>query len=846
MDKSLPLLALLIVLSATSLNAQEFKLCPEGYFRQEGVDVIAFNDSYPEGHQSGVCIIMNGARVASNGDFRFEATPGQWQPAPKRLTREVAGNLDRTTLAYPDSSRHLTGKNPMVYPDAVIQYTVTAKAVGDHIEIVLDLDKPIPDAFIGKAGFNLELFPGSLFGKPWIMDEQSGIFPTQPNGPLQVSEPNYKHTGDFYQEGRPKIDLDRLIAEGEGYNPIVADDIIGEPYAVGRKFTSRPDDPYSKLTIETLGPDLKLYDGRMNHNNGWFVLRSEIPAGATKEAVRWIIRPNIVPGWRYAPVVQASQVGYYPLGQKVAVLEMDARDNADSPAEILRIDADGESPVLQVEPKPWGRFLRYNYAKIDFSEVRKSGLYRIRYKDSSSSIFRIADDVYDRGVWQPVVEYFLPNQMCHMRVSEKYRVWHGACHLDDARMALNENGFDRYVQEPGLSPYAPGEPVPGLAVGGWHDAGDLDLRIESQAGESYILSMIYDQFRPDIDVTSIDFINKVTEIHEPDGRNDILQQVENGALSVVAAYNALGRPYRGIIASKLRQYVIMGDACTQTDGVFGTADDRWVYTENNPARDLGTAAHLAGVSRMLKGFNDTLSTRCLQIADTLFQTVEGNKLHAAAELFLTTGKTVYRDYILDNKSEVLTDFDANGWFTARIARNWEKSRNKKEKTFAREFRQAVEKYQEEIEALSAETPYGVPYRPSIWGAGWLIQGFAYRYYFLLSEYPEILPKDPIFNALDFILGRHPGSNTESFASGVGAVSATVAYGTNRADWSFIPGGVISGTTIIQPDFPELLKFPFLWQQVEYVMSGGASHYMFLVLAAKRINLQVLLESTVAG
>lgn len=27
------------------------------------------------------------------------------------------------------------------------------------------------------------------------------------------------------------------------------------------------------------------------------------------------------------------------------------------------------------------------------------------------------------------------------------------------------------------------------------------------------------------------------------------------------------------------------------------------------------------------------------------------------------------------------------------------------------------------------------------------------------------------------------------------------------------------------------EFPFLWQQVEYVLGGGSSHYMFLVLAS---------------
>ncbi len=82
-------------------------------------------------------------------------------------------------------------------------------------------------------------------------------------------------------------------------------------------------------------------------------------------------------------------------------------------------------------------------------------------------------------------------------------------------------------------------------------------------------------------------------------------------------------------------------------------------------------------------------------------------------------------------------------------------------------------------------------------------------------------------ALNFVLGVHPGNNTESFASGVGARSATVAYGTNRADWSYIPGGVISGTALIRPDLPELKVWPYFWQQREYVMGGGAENFMFL-------------------
>jgi len=52
--------------------------------------------------------------------------------------------------------------------------------------------------------------------------------------------------------------------------------------------------------------------------------------------------------------------------------------------------------------------------------------------------------------------------------------------------------------------------------------------------------------------------------------------------------------------------------------------------------------------------------------------------------------------------------------------------------------------------------------------------------------------------------------------------------------SYIPGGVVSGTALIRPDLRELKNFPFLWQQAEYVMGGGASNFMFLVLAADQV------------
>jgi endoglucanase len=250
---------------------------------------------------------------------------------------------------------------------------------------------------------------------------------------------------------------------------------------------------------------------------------------------------------------------------------------------------------------------------------------------------------------------------------------------------------------------------------------------------------------------------------------------------------------------------------------------------------MTTAAHLAAASRVLKGFNDTLSLQCLEIAEAIFgydQTLTAqpttSKIHAASELFLTTGKRTYKDYILENKSFIVKEFRTLGWLLAPVLPKINDT------VFTQSLKEAAREFSSEISKQGAETPFGVPYRPNIWGAGWNIQSFGVHQYFLYKSFPDVFPADYIYNALNFILGVHPGMNTASFASGVGAISTTVAYGINRADWSYIPGGVSSGTALIRPDFPELLDWPYLWQQQEYVMGGGATNFMFLVLAANQL------------
>ena len=118
------------------------------------------------------------------------------------------------------------------------------------------------------------------------------------------------------------------------------------------------------------------------------------------------------------------------------MLELDPLYDAPKTARVLRLDSAGTySEAFQAPIKPWGKWLRYRYATFDFSRVRVPGLYAIEYAGHTFSPFRIASDVYSKGVWQPSLDTYLPVQMDHIKVRENYRVWHGVSHMDDARQA---------------------------------------------------------------------------------------------------------------------------------------------------------------------------------------------------------------------------------------------------------------------------------------------------------------------------------------------------------------------------------------------------------------------------
>ena len=177
-------------------------------------------------------------------------------------------------------------------------------------------------------------------------------------------------------------------------------------------------------------------------------------------------------------------------------------------------------------------------------------------------------------MWEPTLDIFFPVQMDHMLINEAYRVWHGASHLDDALQApINHKHFDLYEQGPTTdTKYKPGEHIPDLNVGGWYDAGDYDIRTQTQYYVVRNLVQIWEQFTIKRDETYINYDNKYVDLHHPDGVPDLIQQIEHGTIALLAQYKSVGHAIPGIIVPTLDQYTHLGDGLTMTDNLIYNAD----------------------------------------------------------------------------------------------------------------------------------------------------------------------------------------------------------------------------------------------------------------------------------
>ena len=818
-------------------EAADLKLNDKEYFETQGVNVLVFSNTFNGGFNdeknSGIEIIHHGVRTVQGGAVRLNKTPEQWDLVPASPSRVVdsINNSIEVTMRYADY-------------DFDSRVVVTAK--GKAVEIAVYLDKPVPEFLTGKAGFNLEFLPSQYWGKTYLMDGRPNRFPRYAVSQTQAVS-NDEKPRQF--KGFRTYD-DR--GTGEFVDPM--------PLETGHSILIAPDAPERMIKINSDDAVLELYDGRMLAQNGWFVLRSVLPAGKTGKVVTWTVEPHAIPGWIREPNIGFSQVGYIPSQPKVAVIELDKTDTPLKTASIYRIEDDGsEKLAYKGQIDVWGMYYKYNYVKFDFTDVKDPGVYYIKYGDYKTGNFIIDNSVYN-WITDATSDVWIPIHMNHMTVNEGYRIWHGEPFKEGYLQAPQSDHFDLHSQGAQTNTkYKPYELIPGLNVGGYFDAGDFD--IETGSNISVVQNMVtaWEMFHPMRDETFVSEEQRYVDLHRPDGKPDLLQYIEHGVLNLLAQAENIGFMSQTLSNSVLDNYHHLGDAAAITDGLHydpslpkyvksadgkrsGTPDDMWAFTNRNLNSDINAANMFAAASRVLKGYNDNLSARCLKQSKRLQEEATklmsqrgagmrgrqggqnmrgGGNLATNLQLYVATGEKTYLDQFVEQIWPALERNVNNSIRTAMDAIPY------MDAAYKERLRPYAEKYKEYLEQVSNNNPYGVPIGEGNWAGSGAVVTYGTTATFANLYFPDIIDKKYAYNAAAFMFGCHPYHNYSLVAAVGAARPKQVFYGNNRADFSFIPGNVAPGLLFRKPDhFENFDDWPFLWGQNEGTIAGNTSYYIF--------------------
>lgn len=857
-SKQLSLL-FLVTASAVAVGsyAQSFKLNNLEYFEERGANVLVYSNIYNGGFcdekLAGIEIVQRGERIATGGGIRFMNTPEQWDIYGKMTNRTVNRdeNYIEVELTYQDY-------------DFTSRIRVQPKDKGCVMQVFLD--KPVPENLVGKAGMNLEFFPASYFGKNYLVDGAARILPKYPQHDTQVrpvSEkiPQYYGESTFDDRGR-----------GEFLVPLAL--------STGHQIVLAPEDNALRVAVKS-DLEVSLYDGRHLAQNGTFVVRSLLPKNKTGKVLEWYVEPGVDQQWIRKPNIGFSQIGYTPAQKKVAVVELDRNDTPASTAKILRVNPDGSKSVaMEANVEPWGVFYnRYNYVTIDFSKIKEPGLYSIEYAGVETNAFPIDKNVYS-DKWHASMDISLVVNMDHMEVNEAYRIWHGRANMDDALQApLNVKLHDGYsMGNTTNTKYQPLEHIPGLAVGGWYDAGDFDIQANSVVNTVQDLSSLWRLFKPMRDQTFIDEDTKYADIHRPDGIPDVVQQIMHGTLNINAQIENIGFVANVIGQPDMHHYHHLGDAMTLTDGLIydpslelyqvkdgrsGTPDDRMVFTSRGGASSaMSSIVALASAYPALKEYFPEEAERSLKNALMLWDKYaeqlapkannnqnsnqrgrRGNgdpRINAAIELYYATGEQRFKDLFMPLiVGQINPADDANREsFGGGIAPNFNLSNvlrvyDMLDKKTQKIVKDAIPAYVENLSKAGNDNPYKVPIQGSNWAGNTQVMGNSFNCYLIWRQFPNLVDPELILKGLNYIYGCHPYSNV-SFITSVGVNTKKVAYSNNRADYTVIPGGVVPGLIVKKPDLLENKDdYPFLWGENECCINS-VPNYVMLNLACEQV------------
>ncbi len=279
--------------------------------------------------------------------------------------------------------------------------------------------------------------------------------------------------------------------------------------------------------------------------------------------------PDHVEGWDVAAgKIAFSHSGYTAGTQKTAIA-------SDLSAHQFSLVDQQTGQVVFTKPVEEPSTALGKYQTLDFSEFRQPGTYAIKAGNTLTRPFRIGDDAWRSSIWKAI------NFMYSERCGTEIPGIHNRCHQD----IYTTHGDQRIVVN-----------------GGYHDAGDLSATGHTPA-MAYALLSLADSLR--------------RQGEDPVLTARLLEEARWGLNWVLKT--RFGDGYRS--TGQLVSY--------WTDGIMGTADDRFGKAVNDPEWNFRVTTVEALAARVFKDSDPELAIRSLAIAEEDWKyAVEGLKTAA--------------------------------------------------------------------------------------------------------------------------------------------------------------------------------------------------------------------------
>ena len=479
--------------------------------------------------------------------------------------------------------------------------------------------------------------------------------------------------------------------------------------------------------------------------------------------------------------IRINQLGYYPDGPKIAIV-LEASDQTD----FQIIDNSGKIVFSgKLSPEIFWEKSGENAKRADFSSLKKPGGYKLKVGQSVSWPFEIRDDIWRAVSVALMKSYYLQRASYELKLDYAGIYKRPLGHPDTACTLHPSSGKSGKLNAPG----------------GWYDAGDFGKYIVS-AGVTMGNMMSLIELIPSV------FPDKSVNIPESgNGLSDMLDEVKYELDWFKYMQDTDGGVFVKITSEKY------------PDMMFPHTDplERNVYGKST-ASTLHFAAVMAMAARLFPDFDRTWSEDCLERAENAWHWAETNNqvifrnpegvlsgaysnrnmsdefLWAAAELYTTTGKDKYKQYLMDHIEE-FWKMEESGWANVNGLAITSLSIHQDilPEEIKNTIQQSLTDWSVQLIDDMNQSAYRIPEFRLVWGSNGFIAstGLCFVYTYKVTGDKKFLYAAA--EVADYILGKN--ATGYCFVTGFGSRqvvnlhhSVSIADGIDGSLPGFVPGG----------------------------------------------------------